>query len=191
MFEAFADRRAPTSLGRKHGRACCKIVTVQTIRNGPVSANAKLSSFVAAVYALLSPQHFRIRLVSTCARSSQKAYGLSLRAKKPASTEGCFVASPTRQRPPQSAETPIDLDETYSKPWGKLRLLTSFNARKACLQGPRSFVRQLGGIGCLVFAEHWQRRRCHSQRSRGPAIMPAPPTCRSRPKQLQIFRGSS
>jgi len=58
MFEAFADRRAPASLGIKHGKACCRIVTVQTIRNGLVSAGVKLSSFVAAVYALPWPQHF-------------------------------------------------------------------------------------------------------------------------------------
>jgi hypothetical protein len=31
---------------------CCKFVTVQTIRNNGSSAAAKLSSFVAAVYAL-------------------------------------------------------------------------------------------------------------------------------------------
>ena len=52
MFEVFADRRVPTSLGIKHGKACCRIVTVQTIRNVAVSADAKLSSFVAAVSAL-------------------------------------------------------------------------------------------------------------------------------------------
>ena len=45
----------------------------------------------------------------------------------------------------QDADTPIVLDETCIKPWGKLRLLTSFDARKACFQGPRSFDRQLGG----------------------------------------------
>jgi hypothetical protein len=59
MFEVFADRRAPTSLGTSTGKTCCRIVTVQTIRNGLVSADAKLSSFVAAVYALQEAGHFR------------------------------------------------------------------------------------------------------------------------------------
>src|SRR5438552_17198107 len=50
-----------------------------------------------------------------------------------------------RRRLAQSADAPIVLDETYIKPWGKLRLLTLFDARKDWFQGPRSFDRQLGG----------------------------------------------
>src|SRR5438046_5009809 len=50
-----------------------------------------------------------------------------------------------RRRLAQSADAPIVLDETYIKPWGKLRLLTLFDARKGRRQGPRSFDRQLGG----------------------------------------------
>jgi hypothetical protein len=58
MFAAPADRRAPFSSPQKYGNACCKIVTLHTIRNGLVSADAKLSSFVAAVYALSAPHYF-------------------------------------------------------------------------------------------------------------------------------------
>jgi hypothetical protein len=82
MFEVFADRRAPTSLGTSTGKTCCRIVTVQTIRNGLVSADAKLSSFVAAVYALQEAGIFGVRLVCPCARSSQKTYGLRDKSRK-------------------------------------------------------------------------------------------------------------
>jgi hypothetical protein len=48
--------------------ACCRIVTVQTIRNGLVSPDAKLSSFAAAVYAF-SESDWRVPRVYVALRS--------------------------------------------------------------------------------------------------------------------------
>jgi hypothetical protein len=65
--------------------------------------------------------------------------------KKTGSTEGCFASFANRRLAAEDPDAPIVLDETRAKPWGKLRLLTLFDQRKACFQGPRSFDRQLGG----------------------------------------------
>jgi len=60
MLEAFADRSRADQPQHKERKACCRIVTVQAIRNGLVSADAMLSSFAAAVYALQGAGRFCI-----------------------------------------------------------------------------------------------------------------------------------
>jgi hypothetical protein len=55
-----------------------------------------------------------------------------------------LVGEPRRRRAAQVADAPIVLDESCSKPWGILRLLTLFDQRKGRFQGPRLFGVNLG-----------------------------------------------
>jgi hypothetical protein len=153
---------------RRKRRTCCRFVTVQTIRNGLVSADAKLSSFVAAgifaVRAIASPAPDRRR----------KPMEIGINGKS--GSTACLPAIRRRDGfAAEVADAPIVLDETCSKPWGKLRLLTSFERARVASKGLDHSIVNLGVLGCLLFAEHWQQRRCHSPRSRRPAS-PAPPT---------------
>src|SRR6187399_2189295 len=77
-----------------------------------------------------------------CARLSQKAYGQRHDSKN---RKSALPSHLMRRWLAKRVDAPIVLDETCIKRWGILRLLTLFDARKAWLQGPRSFDRQLGG----------------------------------------------
>jgi hypothetical protein len=55
-----------------------------------------------------------------------------------------LFGQPRRRRAAQVADAPIVLDESCSKPWGILRLLTLFDQRKGRFQGLRSFGVNLG-----------------------------------------------
>src|SRR6267143_979371 len=65
------------------------------------------------------------------------------------------------RRSAQPPDAPAVLDETYSKPWGILRLLTFRERRKCRCKGLNHSDRQLwGNSGCPIFAEPLQQRRC-------------------------------
>jgi len=55
-----------------------------------------------------------------------------------------LFGGPRRRGAAQVADAPIVLDESSSKPWGILRLLTLFDQRKGRFQGLRSFGVNLG-----------------------------------------------
>jgi hypothetical protein len=59
-----------------------------------------------------------------------------LNRKNPVPLKVVLPRSPIRRLVAKDADAPIVLDETRAKPWGKLRLLTLFDARKACSEGP-------------------------------------------------------
>ena len=86
----------------------------------------------------------------------------------------------------QVADAPIVLDETCSKPWGKLRLLTLIEPRKGRFQGPRSFdvnlgvldvsssqnIGSSGAVTCHARAGRLRQRRRHAGQGReaGPDV---------------------
>src|ERR1700688_1767305 len=83
----------------------------------------------------------------------------------------------------RSREVPVTLDEFFGRPWRKLRLLTVCAQRKCRLKGlnPRSST--WGQSKCHIVTEQLQQRRCHLPCFSRQLASPAPPPCRSRPRQ--------
>ena len=142
---AFADRSAPTGACEGGNCPCCRFVTVQTIRDCLVSPDAKLCSFIVAVYELpetKQPPYLRCFALRQIVAKSLQIKALDKKSR--GYLRLIFSASHSAAARRKLLMRRLFLMKSCSKPWGILRLLTLFDQRKGRFQGLRSFGVNLG-----------------------------------------------
>jgi len=110
--------------------ACCKIVTVDTIRNYRSRPAAYMSSIIALCASAADVNLQQRRALLHRARQSGKANRIGHNrdsARLPPVATGLSISRP---HPAPTFDVPGLLDETWGRRWEKLRLLTLGERRK-------------------------------------------------------------